>query len=128
MKKIIAWVNKLDKKNLEKLDIDIYFSSSLKDFENNLDVEVLPLFSLGLAGRTLRKTSEIITSHPELKFYFLDKRTRDWILEDPDWKVRSFDNVEISLLDFQEVALVSNDPPIIPRRILETDLLTHGEA
>jgi hypothetical protein len=129
MKQIIAWVNKWDRKQFDKFKkIDIYFSSSLEDFEEHLNKNSLPLFSLGLAGRTLKKTTKIITSHPELRFYFLEKRTKNWNLENPDWKVRNFENTEGSLLDFQEVFPLLNEPPVIPKRILETNLLIHEEA
>jgi hypothetical protein len=129
MKQIIAWVNKSDKKQLEKFtNANIYFAFSLEDFESHLNNNTMPLFSLGLAGRTLKKTTKIITSHPKLRFYFLEKRTKNWNLESSDWKVRNFENAEGSLLEIQEVIPFANDPPVIPKRILETNLLVYEVA
>jgi len=107
-KKIVAWVNKYDKKQLEKLTDNIYFANSLKDFESNLVEDIIPLFSLGLAGRTIRKTNQIIDNHLNLKFYFLDKRKKQWILTDPDWKVRVADNIENLAITHQEIIEFSN--------------------
>jgi hypothetical protein len=129
MKKIVAWVNKWDRKQLEKYsNANIYFAYSLEDFNNHLKTGVFPLFSLGLAGKTSKKCISIIKSHPELIFYFLDKRTKNWNLMTADWKVRNLENVEGSLLDHQEVIPFASDPPVIPKRILETGLLIHEEV
>ena len=128
MKQIVALVNKWDKKHLEKFNADIYFAHSLNNFSEYLHKNSLPVSSLGIASRNFKIFSKVIISHPELRFYFLDKRTKNWNLEPSDWKIRNFENVEGSPLDFQEVILLANDPPVVPKRILETNLLVHEAA
>jgi len=51
MKQIVAWVNKWDKKQLGKFpNANIYFASSLNDFEAHLISDCIPVFSLVLAA------------------------------------------------------------------------------
>jgi len=119
MKKIVAWVNTYDKKQLLKLTNNIYFATSLKDFEKNLKKNIMPLFSLGLAGRTLLKSIDIIEKHPYLTFYFLDKRVHSWILQRADWRVRSSENIEVLVISHLEAVQISLYPDRVPETLQE---------
>jgi hypothetical protein len=74
MKQIVAWVNKWDRKQLEKhSDYNIHFSSSLDDFDLNLCNGCFPLLSITKAGKYWRKLDIIIGKHENLIFYFTEK-------------------------------------------------------
>jgi len=46
MKQIVAWVNKWDKKQLEKYtNADIYFATSLVDFEKHINPDCIIMIS-----------------------------------------------------------------------------------
>jgi hypothetical protein len=93
-KKIIAWVNKTDKKKLEKLANNIYFAISLEDFETNLSSDCMPVFSLSLAASTFEKTRAITKAHPEIEFYFLEKVRIDVPLTANEMSLRWDDNCQ----------------------------------
>jgi len=107
-KRIIAWVNKTDKNKLSRLTDNIYFATSLEDFETNLSDSVMPLFSLGLAGKIYKKVNQIIEAHSNLIFFFLDKRTKNWSMTDPDFKVRMEDNTEKLAMKHEEAVEYAN--------------------
>jgi hypothetical protein len=74
LKRIIAWVNKSDKKQLEKnSDFNIYFSLSIENFDLNLCKGCFPLLSITKAGRYWKKIDKIIDKHKDLIFYFTEK-------------------------------------------------------
>ena len=125
-KKIIAFVNRLDERDLKRYSSEIYFCSSINDFESNLKENTLPVLSLGVATRTYRRTLKIIESRPDLRFYFLEKRRKNgnWNLRDVDWKIRNPENTEGSTLGPEEVVPLSFDFPVIPIRILKLKQLT----
>jgi hypothetical protein len=73
-KQIIAWVNKMDKKQLKQYpDLDIYFATSINDFENHLTDGVSAILTITKAGRYYKIFNKIIANHPEIKFYFTEK-------------------------------------------------------
>ena len=94
MKQIIAWVNKLDRNQLEKFNVPIYFASSLEDFETQLTPNTIPVFSLVLAASTYKKIKNITLAHPNIKFYFLQKRRIGLPVKTNELKLRADENTE----------------------------------
>ena len=92
MKRIVAWVNKVNKRQLEKEGLDIYFASSLEDFEANLTLDCIAVFSLSLAASTFKKTRALTRGHSDIKFYFLEKVRIDMPLTVNEMSVRWDDN------------------------------------
>ena len=107
MKQIVAWVNKWDQKQLEKYAINIYFAASLDDFENHLTLNSIPLFSLCLAASTYKKTKKITIAHPEIRFFFLQKRRTGLPVKTTELKLRTDANTEPSVI------LPSNVPGLL---------------
>ena len=128
MKRIVAWVNKWDKKQLEKYhEIDIYFSSSIEDFEFNLKGDIVPLLSLKLAGKSKKKIIQIIKNHSYLKFYYLGPRYPMWVVSVTDMDLRDFDNTEVFVISHSEAARLSlyPDQPLCLHRSLGTPQEKH---
>jgi hypothetical protein len=99
MKQIVAWVNKWDRKQFEKFKkINIYFSSSLEDFEEHLNSNCIPVLSLVQASLTYEKTKKITKTHPEIKFYFLQKRRTGLTVKTNELKLRADSNTEMRVM------------------------------
>jgi hypothetical protein len=126
MKKIIAWVNKWDKKQFEKFtDVNIYFASSPDDFNKNLNSDVLPILSLGLASINYKKSIEIINQHPNLRFYFLDKPYNPTMtLKNMD--VRDLTNTEEFTVSHSEVVQMSLFSDRLPQTLVERRCEVYG--
>jgi hypothetical protein len=118
MKQIIAWVNKWDRKQLEKYVMPLYFANSLDDFESHLIPDVIPLFSLRLAARTYNRTKNITTAHPNLRFYFLQKRRLNLLVQTNELKVRGDTNTEPCVILPSEVFQLIQ-LPFYPKESLE---------
>lgn len=98
-KKIICWVNKRDKKQFEKFkDVDIYFAATLEDFEKHIKPDTIPVFSLVLAASTHKEIKRITSSHPEIKFYFLQKCRIGLPVKNEEILIRIDDNIETSVM------------------------------
>jgi hypothetical protein len=99
MKQIVAFVNKWDRKQLEKFtDINIRFTSSLNDFEESLVPNCIPVFSLGLAASNYQKVKKITLTHPDIKFYFLQKRRNGLPVKTNELKLRADENTESQVM------------------------------
>ena len=99
MKQIIAWVNKLDKKQLEKYtNTDIYFAVTLEDFEKHIKPDCIPVFSLVLAASTYKKVKDITSTHQDIKFYFLQKRRTGLAVKTNELKLRADKNTEAQVM------------------------------
>lgn len=95
VKRIVAWVNKADKKQLEKYtNADIYFATSLEDFEKHINSDCIPVFSLVLAASTYKKVKSITSTHPEIMFYFLQKRRIGLAVKTKELFLRGDENTE----------------------------------
>ncbi|GBU27831.1 hypothetical protein R84B8_01372 [Treponema sp. R8-4-B8] len=108
MKQIVAWVNKWDRKQLSRFPkVNIYFASSLDDFEAHLKSDCIPVFSLVLAASTYKETKKITLNHPEYKFYFLQKRRIGLPVKTNEIKLRADENTESKvMLPDEIIALV----------------------
>jgi len=99
MKQIVAWVNKWDKKQLEKYtNADIYFARTLEDFEKHLKSDCIPVFSLVLAASTYKKVKNITSTHPDIKFYFLQKRRTGLGVKTNELYLRADENTEAQVM------------------------------
>jgi len=95
MKQIVAWVNKWDKKQLGKYtNADIYFATSLEDFEKQINPDCIPVFSLVLAASTYKKAKSITSTHPDIRFYFLQKRRTGLAVKTNELFLRADENTE----------------------------------
>jgi len=108
MKQIVAWVNKWDKKQLEKFkNVNVYFATTLEDFEKHLKPDNVPVFSLTLAALTYKKVKDITKAHPNTKFYFLQKRRTGLTVKINELKLRADKNTEMQvMLPDEIIALV----------------------
>jgi uncharacterized protein YehS (DUF1456 family) len=126
MKQIVAWVNKWDKKQFEKFtNINIYFASSIDNFDKNLNSNVLPVLSLGLASVYCKKIIKIFNQHPNLKFYFLDKPL-DPTMTLKNMDVRDLINTEEFTVSHSEVVQMSLYPDQLPKTLLERRRKVYG--
>ena len=107
-KKIVALVINYDKKQLQALNEDICFASSIDDFEKQLTEDSLPVMSLGRTNQCYKRAVDVIKKHSKLIFYFLGRP--DFNMTDRDFDIRGFENTEPLVITHDEVALLSLSP------------------
>ena len=113
MKQIVAWVNKADKKEFEKYtNANIYFAASLEDFEKHINSDCIPVFSLVLAASTYKKVKKITSTHPEIMFYFLQKRRIGLAVKTNELFLRGDENTEPRVMLPEDIITLSGSQVI----------------
>ena len=71
MKKIVAWVDRLEKKSLieaNKNNYSIYFAKSKDDFVKKIDSDTFPIIAIKKA-KFLNVVTKIVRAFPHIRFY-----------------------------------------------------------